>query len=86
MNFAYSSKFVPVNRVCCGGSYSFHKSPSCLEIHVCEFFSDPMTEQKFSIVAHTKSLTFIVIIFGATTVHRITCKVHSRCKNNGPDV
>lgn len=77
MNFAYSSKFVSINRVCCGSFHSVHKSPSFLKIHVCEFVSDPMTEQKFSIVAHTLSLTFIIISVGTIAVHWITCKVHS---------
>ena len=86
MNFAYSSIFVSVNGVCRGSYHSFHKSPSFLKIHVSELFSDSMAEQKFSLVAHAMSLTFIVIIFGSIAVHGITCKVHSRDKNNWPDM
>ena len=65
---------------------AFHKSPSFLNIHVSELFSDSMAEQKFSIVAHAMSFTFKVIIFGSIAVHGITCKVHSRDKNNWPDM
>lgn len=75
MNFAYSSVFVSVNRVCCGSSHSFYKSPSFFNIHLCEIFSDSMTEQKVSIVTQTMSPTFIVIIVGTIAVRRITCKI-----------